>query len=81
MWRGKHDSNVYDNDFRTVCQSFRFRELPYSEDRELPYLSWGDRIRTCDHMVPNQVRYQTAPPPNELGASSGKGCWLLDSSR
>ena len=23
----------------------------------------GDRIRTCDHLVPNQARYRTALPP------------------
>ncbi len=23
----------------------------------------GDRIRTCDHLVPNQVRYRTALRP------------------
>ena len=26
----------------------------------------GDRIRTCGILVPNQVRYQTAPRPDEL---------------
>lgn len=25
----------------------------------------GDRIRTCGPLVPNQVRYQTAPRPDE----------------
>lgn len=25
----------------------------------------GDRIRTCDPLVPNQMRYQTAPLPDE----------------
>ncbi len=24
----------------------------------------GDRIRTCDHLVPNQVRYRTALRPD-----------------
>ena len=28
----------------------------------------GDRIRTCDPLVPNQMRYQTAPLPEELNA-------------
>lgn len=26
----------------------------------------GDRIRTCDHLVPNQVRYRTALRPEML---------------
>ena len=26
----------------------------------------GDRIRTCDHLVPNQVRYRTALRPDAL---------------
>jgi hypothetical protein len=26
----------------------------------------GDRIRTCDPLVPNQVRYQPAPLPDVL---------------
>ena len=26
-------------------------------------LSRGDRIRTCDHLVPNQARYRTALHP------------------
>ena len=28
--------------------------------------SRGDRIRTCDHLVPNQVRYRTALRPDSL---------------
>ena len=27
------------------------------------FLSRGDRIRTCDHLVPNQARYRTALHP------------------
>ena len=26
----------------------------------------GDRIRTCDHLVPNQVRYRTALHPENI---------------
>ncbi len=38
-----------------------------SKSRDL--LSRGDRIRTCDHMHPMHVRYQTAPHPEfPLGA-------------
>ena len=33
-----------------------FSELPHEKSR-------GDRIRTCDHLVPNQVRYRTALRP------------------
>ena len=29
----------------------------------------GDRIRTCDHLVPNQVRYRTALRPEDLDGS------------
>ena len=29
-------------------------------------LGRGDRIRTCDHLVPNQVRYRTALRPDCL---------------
>ena len=28
----------------------------------------GDRIRTCDHLVPNQVRYRTALHPERLAS-------------
>ena len=28
------------------------------------FLRRGDRIRTCDHLVPNQVRYRTALRPD-----------------
>ena len=33
-----------------------------SHYRESP-LCRGDRIRTCDHLVPNQTRYRTALHP------------------
>ena len=29
----------------------------------------GDRIRTCDHLVPNQVRYRTALRPDVTNPS------------
>ncbi len=32
----------------------------------LSEISRGDRIRTCDHLVPNQVRYRTALRPESL---------------
>ena len=32
----------------------------------------GDRIRTCDPLVPNQMRYRTAPLPGEEIIVSGK---------
>ena len=40
-----------------------------------PLKSRGDRIRTCDLLVPNQSRYQAAPRP-EAGTVSGRlsGC-------
>ena len=31
----------------------------------------GDRIRTCGPLVPNQVRYQTAPLPDANGLIVG----------
>ena len=36
-----------------------FSELPHEKSR-------GDRIRTCDHLVPNQVRYRTALRPENF---------------
>lgn len=36
-------------------------------DRELPrFFGRGERIRTFDPMVPNHVRYRTAPHPEVL---------------
>ena len=32
----------------------------------------GDRIRTCDHLVPNQVRYRTALRPEFVSAKLRK---------
>lgn len=29
----------------------------------IPLISRGDRIRTCDHLVPNQARYRAALHP------------------
>ena len=31
----------------------------------------GDRIRTCDHLVPNQVRYRTALRPEQKPPMGG----------
>ncbi len=42
-----------------------------SESRRKPKFSnsgRGDRIRTCDPLVPNQMRYQAAPLPESDGA-------------
>ena len=30
-------------------------------------MCWENRIRTCGPLVPNQVRYRTAPFPNMIG--------------
>ena len=38
-----------------------------SRDIQALSLSRGDRIRTCDHLVPNQVRYRTALRPDLIG--------------
>ena len=37
-----------------------------SADVDGSILCRGDRIRTCDHLVPNQVRYRTALRPEML---------------
>jgi hypothetical protein len=34
------------------------------------YNGRGDRIRTCDPLVPNQMRYQAAPLPDKVAISS-----------
>ncbi len=44
----------------------------------------GDRIRTCDHLVPNQVRYRTALRPDvdmPLFGCKGKNFFRLFSTR
>ncbi len=33
----------------------------------------GDRIRTCDHLVPNQVRYRTALRPDATVSGTTAG--------
>ena len=39
----------------------------------------GDRIRTCDPLVPNQVRYRPALLPDGLAANRCSGTFLFSS--
>ena len=52
------------------------------EINDLAGVGRGDRIRTCDPLVPNQVRYQPAPLPDmsmgiEANAPSARRRYLL----
>ncbi len=54
------------------CYEERYDAI--SENRRKPQFSnngRGDRIRTCDPLVPNQMRYQAAPLPESGGVLDG----------
>lgn len=48
------------------CQTVKLlkkkKEKPFSKDFSF-VICRGDRIRTCDHLVPNQARYRAALHP------------------
>src|SRR3546814_12457229 len=43
---------------------FQLADGGRSENRSAEASGRGDRIRTCDPLVPNQMRYQAAPLPD-----------------
>src|SRR4051794_11095634 len=57
-------SNLEADAFEWMCHGNR--RMP---DLSISTMAWGvgrgDRIRTCDPLVPNEMRYQTAPLPDD----------------
>jgi hypothetical protein len=71
--RAKLMMTSQDLDLHMAC----FCHLAQAQDSNCPISGRGDRIRTCDPLVPNQMRYQTALLPERRGYSAER---VLDAS-